>query len=82
MSTDQRNLPVAEGDEVVVSVNAGMLNGMLVKLPSGLTLSGQAPGTPQVALVQVLLHVQVLPGGLMPGVFKLAEIPESKAKVH
>ena len=60
----------------MISVNAGMLEGILVKLPSGLTLANQQPGAPGIALVQVLLTVEVKPGGIMPGLFKLADVTE------
>ena len=77
MASDQRNIPVAEGDGVVVSVQAGMLDGVLVKLPSGLTLANQQQGQPQIALVQVILAVPMQPNGVMPGLFKLAETPSN-----
>ena len=76
MATDQRNITVAEGDNVVISVNAGMIEGVLVKLPSGLTLANQQPGASDIALVSVLLTVEVKPGGVMPGLFKLADEPK------
>ena len=81
MASDQRNIPVAEGDPVSISVNAGMLDGVLVKLPSGLTLANQQPGQPGVALVQVIFAIPVQPNGVMPGVFKLADLPGDKTGV-
>ena len=75
MAKDSRNIPVAEGDGVAISVQAGMLDGIVAKLPSGLTLASTQPGQPQIALVQVIFAVPVNPDGTMPGVFKLAAVP-------
>ena len=78
MAFDERKVPVAEGDEVCVSVNAGMLRGVLAKLPGGIHLANRPPNEPQLAFVQVMIMAQLLPDGSMPGVFKLADVPGAK----